>query len=111
MNIKSSLKRLISKAWLESYRRVQRAREKKRNAAKSAEQVFTEIYAEKKWAPGSREFDSGVGSSDQRITSAYVRALRDWLERIGSKNLTIVDLGCGDFRVGQQFVDLCGHYV
>jgi Methyltransferase domain len=109
--IKSSLKRLLPGAWLESYRRIQRAREKKRNAAKSVEQVFTEIYAEKKWAPGSRGFDSGAGSSDQRILSVYVNAVRGWLEKIGSKNLTIVDLGCGDFRVGKQLVDLCGHYM
>jgi hypothetical protein len=111
MSIKASLKRLLPAAWLESYRRMQRAREKKCNAAKTAEQVFTEIYAERKWTPGSKEFDSGAGSSDERITAAYVRAARDWLKRIGSINLTIVDLGCGDFRVGQQLVDLCGHYV
>jgi methyltransferase family protein len=111
MSVKTALKRLLPAAWLDSYRRVQRAREKKRNAAKTTEQVFTEIYAEKKWAPGSKEFDSGVGSSDERITNAYLRAVRDWLDRIGSINLTIVDLGCGDFRVGQQLIDLCGHYV
>ena len=111
MNLKTSLKRVLPAAWLESYRRVQRAREKRRNAAKTAEQVFTEIYAERKWTPGSREFDSGAGSSDERISSAYVAALRCWLERIGSRNLTIVDLGCGDFRVGQRLVNLCGRYV
>jgi hypothetical protein len=111
MSIKSSLKRLIPAGCLESYRRVQRAREKKRNAAKTTEEVFTEIYAERKWTLGSKKFDSGVGSSDERITIAYVGAVRDWLQRIGSTNLTIVDLGCGDFRVGQQLAGLCGHYV
>lgn len=111
MNPKAWLKRLLPAAWLERYRRVQRARERKRNAAKTTEQIFTEIYAQRKWTPGSKEFDSGAGSSDERITSAYVSAMRDWLKKIGSKNLTIVDLGCGDFRVGRQLVDLCGHYV
>jgi Methyltransferase domain len=111
VNTKTLLKRLVPAAWLESYRRFHRAKEKKRNAAKSTEQIFTAIYAEKKWTPGSDAFDSGTGSSDERITTAYVRAVRDWLERIGSTKLTIVDLGCGDFRVGRQFVDLCSHYV
>ena len=111
MNIKTLLKRLLPAAWLERYRRIHRAREKKRNATKTSEQIFTEIYAEKKWTTGSDEFHSGIGSSDKRITAAYVRAVRDWLERIGSTKLTIVDLGCGDFRVARQFVDLCGHYV
>ena len=111
MNIKTLLKRLLPAASLESYRRIHRAREKKRNAAKTSEQIFTEIYADKKWTPGSDKFDSGIGSSDERITTAYVCAVREWLERIGSTKLTIVDLGCGDFRVGRQFADLCGHYV
>jgi hypothetical protein len=111
MNIKGSLKRFLPADWLETYRRVQRAREKKRNAAKTTEQVFTQIYAEKKWTAGAGEFDSGAGSSDERVANAYVSAVRDWLSRIGSTNLTIVDLGCGDFRVGRQFLDLCHNYI
>jgi 2-polyprenyl-3-methyl-5-hydroxy-6-metoxy-1,4-benzoquinol methylase len=111
MNTKALFKNLLPAVWLETYRRVQRSREKKRNAAKTVEQVFTETYAEKKWTGGSDAFDSGAGSRDERVATAYVRAIRGWLERIESTNLTVVDLGCGDFRVGRQLVDLCRHYI
>jgi hypothetical protein len=111
VNFKKAIKHLLPTKLLEGYRRNQRARDRQRNAAKTAEQIFTEIYADKKWSPQSEEFDSGVGSSDERITAAYVRTARDWLKQIGSKELTIVDLGCGDFRIGRQLVDLCRCYV
>lgn len=109
--IKKLLKNLAPPFLLESYRRIQRRREKTRNTAKTTEQIFTEIYAEHKWTPGSDTFDSGAGSTDERITAAYVRTVQDWLASIGSAQLRIVDLGCGDFRVGRQLVDSCASYV
>lgn len=111
MNLKALLKRWLPEAWLESYRKKQRAEEQKRNAAKSTEQVFTEIYAQKQWGLSSEEFESGAGSANERITTAYLAAVHEWLRRIGSEKMTIVDLGCGDFRVGRQLVDSCACYV
>lgn len=111
MKAKELLKSLTPTPLLERYRRIQRQREKKRNAAKTTEQIFTEIYAENKWTPGANRFDSGTGSADRRITTAYVKTVQDWLTRIESTRLTIVDLGCGDFRIGRQLVDSCNHYI
>ncbi len=111
MKIKQVLKKLAPPILLEGYRKFQRRRQKNRNAGKTTEQIFTEIYAANQWAPDSEGFDSGAGSSDQRITGAYVRAVRDWLKTIDSTKLTIVDLGCGDFHVGRQLVDCCARYV
>ncbi|MEP7014317.1 MAG: class I SAM-dependent methyltransferase [Verrucomicrobiota bacterium] len=111
MTIKKMLKKLTPVPLLEGYRRIQRQREKDRNATRTTEEVFTEIYAANKWAPGSNSFDSGVGSTDQRIMAAYVGAVQNWLSRISSAKLTIVDLGCGDFRIGRQLVDFCARYI
>ncbi len=111
MNLKALLKRWIPEGWLQSYRKRQRAEEQKRNAAKTTEQVFTEIYAQKQWGLSSEQFESGAGSADDRITTAYLAAVQQWLRRIGSEKMTIVDLGCGDFRVGRQLVDSCARYV
>jgi hypothetical protein len=111
MNLKILLKRWLPEAWLKSYRKVQRAEEHRRNATKTTEQVFTEIYAQKQWGPSSEEFESGAGSADERITTTYVAAIREWLRRIGSEEMAIVDLGCGDFRIGRQLVDFCACYV
>lgn len=111
MRLKQMLKNLAPAPLLDAYRRVQRQREKTLNAAKTTEQIFTEIYLESKWTPGVSGFNSGIGSKDERIINAYVKAVRDWLRRIDSTKLAIVDLGCGDFRVGGQFVDLCARYV
>lgn len=111
MKTKELLKNLAPAPLLERYRRIQRQREKKKNAAKTTEQIFTEIYAENKWNPGSSGFDSGTGSADERITTDYVQTVQDWLTTIESTRLTIVDLGCGDFRIGRQFVNSCTHYL
>lgn len=111
MNLKSAIKRVLPEKWLASYRRAQHVRGQKRNAAKSTEQVFTEIYAEKQWGLSSETFESGAGSADERITAAYVSAVQGWLRKIGSRTMTLVDLGCGDFRVGSQMVELCSRYV
>ena len=111
MKTKELLKNLAPAPLLEGYRRIQRQRERKKNAAKTTEQIFTEIYAEKKWNSGSNRFDSGTGSTDERITTEYVQTVQDWLTTIELTRLTIVDLGCGDFRIGRQFVNSCTHYV
>jgi hypothetical protein len=111
MKIKQLLKRFLPAPLLEGYRGLQRQREKNRNATRTTEDIFTEIYAQNKWANTGREFDSGVGSNDERITTTYIRAVQGWLESIDSTKLTIVDLGCGDFRIGQHFIAHCAHYV
>lgn len=70
----------------------------------SPREVFSEIYARGVWgmAPDGG-FDSG-GGSGTAVAGPYVdlieRELRD-----ATASETIVDVGCGDFRVGRLLVD------
>lgn len=68
---------------------------------RSLKEVFTHIYRENVWGRGDGGLYSGPGS-DAAVTAPYVAAVREFIqsERIGA----IVDLGCGDFRVGKQIL-------
>lgn len=73
---------------------------RRRNATRTAEDVFSEIYASGLW--GSAEsFDSGPGSAGE-AASRYAGYVRDLVRQTGGR--TAVDVGCGDFRVAAQFV-------
>jgi SAM-dependent methyltransferase len=94
--------------------RIKRAIEGWRNQGKSTEEVFTEIYEQNKWNKwddSGGQFDSGAGTSDDVIASAYVRMLTGKAAAEGFKGLRFVDLGCGDFRIGRQLLPLCSHYT
>ena len=76
-------------------------------------EVFTKIYAEGAWGrspDASQRFFSGSGSDDDAIVGSYVDAMRAYLSGFERKP-DVVDLGCGDFRVGARLRPLCGRYV
>ena len=77
------------------------------------EQVFSKIYADKVWGDPSgpsEQFYSGSGSHADNITSAYINAVSEFFNSLDKKP-NVVDLGCGDFYVGQQIRSLCGEYI
>ena len=55
------------------------------------------------------DFDSGPGSHDLNLVNPYVEKLIKFL--IKNKNLTIVDIGCGDFNVGKQIFKYSKKYI
>ncbi len=71
------------------------------------QQIFEDIYANKKWG-GTEDagpFNSGSGS-DLAPTKPYIDTIRKYIRENGVG--TVVDLGCGDFRVGSRIVDGLG---
>jgi hypothetical protein len=68
---------------------------------RSSAEVFGEIYQRGLWGGRDTGFFSGSGS-DLEISAPFVDIVARYIEekRISS----IVDLGCGDFRVGRQLV-------
>jgi hypothetical protein len=82
---------------------------RKKLARMSPAEVFTYIYKENVWGGTKREFYSGTGSRYAYITDPYVSALRDYLKNLGMP-VNAVDIGCGDFHVGSQLVDLTDSY-
>ena len=64
-------------------------------------EVFSEIYARGEWGEESKAegFDSGSGSG-AAYTNRYCELITDFMSE--NHIQTVVDIGCGDFRVGQQ---------
>jgi len=65
--------------------------------------AFSEIYRRKLWGEGKDEspFYSGPGS-DPEVSEPYVEAVIRFIEANGITSM--VDVGCGDFRVGSRLV-------
>ncbi|MAH06852.1 hypothetical protein CMI38_01215 [Candidatus Pacearchaeota archaeon] len=63
----------------------------------NAERIFGEVYSEGHWGNGDDMFYSGTGSDIENCLP-----FKHYLENFIRKNniKTVVDLGCGDFRMG-----------
>jgi hypothetical protein len=74
------------------------------------EEVFTRIYSQNEWGGNPGELHSGSGSG-QLAAAPYVAQIRQQLASLNADQLRMVDLGCGDFRVGEQLAPACAAYV
>jgi 2-polyprenyl-3-methyl-5-hydroxy-6-metoxy-1,4-benzoquinol methylase len=67
--------------------------------------VFSEIYRRRLWAAKGQAdaapFYSGPGS-DPAVSAPYIEAVQRLIEELGIAS--VVDLGCGDFRVGARLL-------
>jgi len=69
------------------------------NRARTVKEVFTRIYKRNIWGGKPRQFNSGNGSTEYHAF-LYANAVKTFIkERIITN---VVDLGCGDFRVGNK---------
>jgi hypothetical protein len=73
--------------------------------------VMTQIYDLGFWGKGSVEdkFYSGNGSHEQKIIVPYIKFVQTFLQSFPNK-LSVVDLGCGDFNIVKNFVQLTQKY-
>lgn len=86
--------------------RVERIRH--RNVQKSTRDVFTEIYANNLWGGNTGEFYSGTGS-DVQMAEPYIRLVQSFIKEQNVRS--VVDLGCGDFRIGRHIAEAAESYV
>jgi SAM-dependent methyltransferase len=105
------LRALIPSALKERYRRLRRVIEHASNRRRTAEEVFTAIYARNQWGGRAGELCSGSGSQTGSITDPYVAEVTRLADSEGFRGTTFVDLGCGDFAVGRRLLPLCSSYV
>ncbi len=80
------------------------------DARLSTREVFSRIYREGIWGPADG-FSSGSGSDCAEIVDPYVERIRQWANEHQGQSLVAVDLGCGDFRVGNRIFTLFKHYI
>ena len=78
-----------------------------RHAELPVEEIFSAIYRERRWGA---DFSSGDGSHTPSVVTPYVNAVAGFLRSLPCPP-SVVDLGCGDFSVGEQLRPHCGAYV
>lgn len=64
-------------------------------------EIFSHIYQNSIWGKGSDKFFSGAGSHHAHYTLPYIAAINKWASQFANK-LSVTDLGCGDFSIGQK---------
>jgi len=75
-----------------------------------SQSLFSEIYRKGYWGSSSlHAFYSGSGSHDKTQTAPYINALNNLITSL-SPSPVIIDLGCGDFNIGQQLFSQSQHY-
>jgi SAM-dependent methyltransferase len=99
-NLRSIAKRFAPKAILRVRKNVIWAQIRQQYGQLSVAEAFSQTYNSKLWGNiDGEEFFSGPGSLEE-FSVPYI----SWLSRfiVEEKINTVVDLGCGDFRVGQR---------
>ena len=72
---------------------------------RTVERVFSDIYRRNLWGGTAGDFYSGTGS-DATVAEPYIDAVSRFIT--SHHAASIVDLGCGDFRVGRELVARTG---
>jgi SAM-dependent methyltransferase len=77
---------------------------KRRFTKPDHKQIFADVYKNRKWGTDHKsEFYSGTGS-DEEHSYQYIQAVSDFIKN--HSITTVVDLGCGDFRIGKRLTEL-----
>jgi hypothetical protein len=99
-SLRSMAKRLTPTSILRFRTERKWAKIRERYGELSVVEAFRKTYSNRLWGDiEGEEFFSGGGSLDN-YTTQYI----DWLsDFIGNREIrTVIDLGCGDFRVGRR---------
>jgi hypothetical protein len=80
---------------------------------KNLKETFSLIYKNNMWGNKSNEseiFYSGPGSHDISVIIPYIQSVSSFLNSHNPK-LKVLDLGCGDFNVGKNFLNDVDQYI
>jgi hypothetical protein len=77
---------------------------------RSVEEIFSAIYREQRWGTYGDGFSSGDGTHNSSVVEPYINAVRSFIQSLPF-SLSVVDLGCGDFKVGEQIRPFCRDYI
>jgi hypothetical protein len=96
----------------ETLRRVWRLRRieaiRVRNRARGAAEIFADIYRNNRWGGEHGNYHSGSGST-LRHAELYAGLVKRFVREHDVQHL--VDLGCGDFRIGAQLAEATVTYT
>lgn len=106
--IKDLVKGLVPHSVLALRRRLKIAKLRRRFARLSMREAFEKTYSESLWGGGPGVFCSGAGSLG-RVARIYVEYVCQFIR--DHRIEVVVDLGCGDFRVGEPIAAVAQRYV
>ena len=69
---------------------------------------FDYVYQKGLWGA---QYSSGQGSHWPPLVNAYVDCFRTFLREKTVGNTTIIDIGCGDFNIGKNFIYDCNQLI
>jgi hypothetical protein len=72
--------------------------------------VMQQVYTQNLWGENGTEFYSGEGSHDPELIEPYLAEVIRFLKSF-EKYITICDLGCGDFNIGNQLIPYVERYI
>ncbi len=72
--------------------------------------AMEQVYELNLWGGGKANFYSGEGSHKESIVKPYIEKVSAFLSSFESP-LNVVDLGCGDFNIGNQLYELASQYM
>lgn len=72
--------------------------------------AFTAVYATKAWGDDGTAFHSGPGTIEHAVTRPYLDLLAADFARLPSPP-RVLDLGCGDFKLGRHIAPLTSGYT
>lgn len=72
--------------------------------------VMNQIYEQHLWGGKAFDFYSGEGSHRLDIIKPYIKSVMSFLKTYDN-NLTVCDLGCGDFNIGKHLVPFTSTYI
>ncbi|MEL0455725.1 class I SAM-dependent methyltransferase [Flavobacteriaceae bacterium SZ-1-7] len=71
---------------------------------------MNQIYEKRLWGGQNFDFYSGEGSHNPEIINPFLEAVTKFLKSF-KQPLTVCDLGCGDFNIGQYLVRHAKKYI
>ena len=72
-------------------------------------EAMEQVYEMKLWGGSSSNFYSGIGSHHPEVVNPYIEVVISFLDSFQNE-LTLCDLGCGDFNVGKELVNYTTKY-
>lgn len=111
--IRHKLRALFPRSILEPLGGVLREWRRFINRRRKASNVFDEVYRRNIWGGVAGELCSGHGSVED-LYAPYCSCIAELLDRVNVPRPRILDIGCGDFRVGRHLLSQLGrpvHYI
>jgi SAM-dependent methyltransferase len=72
------------------------------NRGRTAADIFREIYEHRRWGGDQGDFHSGSGSTIEHA-QLYAPVIKRFIDEHDVRH--VIDLGCGNFRIGAQLID------